>query len=473
MKPLRRKVRCVMAKFLNWATKVNQMFFIFQKFVIFRFKSLVLLILAVTFLLGCSQPTTAKNERNQAALEQARQNIEKFRKGDAQIKIVGVKGKSLGNIKLNIKQISHNFKFGCYLKIDDLAPEKLSDYEKHFAKLFNFAVVGIYWDFVENKQGNEDWSWFEREVATANKLNLKIEAAPILWGTNQAGTPAWLPHDEKNLAPILKRRIESALTKSANIEDWEVVNEPLAPKKDFFAQNLGREYIEKAFLQARQIAPSKRLMLNEYGIFGAIESHNYNRDKYFALLNELIEKNVPIDIIGIQAHANGEWFEPANVAKQLERYATLGKPIQITEFSAQILDYDDRKTPHKISGAYQKGIWDAEKQAEFYREFYTISFGNPQVEAIVSWGLDDERAWLPGVGLIDATENIKPNYRMLDRLINNEWRTNLQIDLPANETAKFRGFYGNYEVEMIINGKKIKKMFELKKDAQNEWILFV
>ena len=449
------------------------MSFILQNFAVFRLKDLVLLILAVIFSSGCSQPTTAKNERNKAALEQARQNIEKFRKGTVKIKVISAKGKSLEKVRLNIKQISHNFKFGCYLKIDDLAPEKLPEYEKHFAKLFNFAVVGTYWDFVENKRGNEDWSWFEREVATANKLNLKIEAAPILWGTNQSGTPAWLPHDEKNLAPILKRRIESTLTKSANIEDWEIVNEPLAPKKDFFAQNLGNEYIETAFLQARQIAPSKRLMLNEYGVFGAIESHNYNRDKYFALLNELIGKNVPIDVIGIQAHANGEWYEPANVAEQLERYATLGKPIQITEFSSQTLNYDYRKTPHKILGTYQTGIWDAEKQAEFYHEFYTVAFGNPQVEAIVSWGLDDERAWLPGIGLIDATENIKPNYRMLDRLLNKEWRTNLQIDLPANEIANFRGFYGTYEVEVSINGKKIKKMFELKKDSQNEWILFV
>lgn len=439
----------------------------------FILRIFVLFISIATCLSGCSQPTTAKNERNQAALEQARQNIEKFRKGDAKIKVVDAKGKSLGNIKLNVKQISHNFKFGCYLKIDDLAPEKLPEYEKHFAKLFNFAVVGTYWDFVENKEGSEDWSWFEREVATATKLNLKLEAAPLIWGTNQAGTPAWLPRDEKNLAPILKRRIESALTKSTDVEDWEIVNEPLAPKKDFFAQNLGREYIEKAFLQARQIAPSKRLMLNEYGVFGAIKNHNYNRDKYFALLKELIGKNVPIDIIGIQAHANGEWFEPANVATQLERYATLGKPLQITEFSGQTLNYNDRKTPHEILGNYQKGIWDAEKQAEFYREFYTIAFGNRQVEAIISWGLDDKRAWLPGIGLIDATENIKPNYKMLDRLLNNEWRTDLQIDLPANETANFRGFYGNYEVEISINGKKIKKMFELKKDAQNEWILVI
>ena len=32
------------------------------------------------------------------------------------------------------------------------------------------------------------------------------------------------------------------------------------------------------------------------------------------------------------------------------------------------------------------------KTAQFYREFYTICFGNPHVDGIVTWGLDDERA---------------------------------------------------------------------------------
>ncbi len=434
------------------------------------FRSCFLLFLII-FSSACSSTTAKINQdKNNAALLQAKQNIEKFRKGDVNIKILNANGKA---VKLNIKQISHSFKFGCYLKIDDLAPEKLETYEKHFARIFNFAVVGTYWDFVENKRGAENWSWFEREIALAKKLNLKIEAAPVLWGTNEAGTPKWLPRRKDELLPIFERQIETVLTKTDAVEDFEIVNEPLAPKTDFFAQNAGENYIEKAFRKARQIAPTKRLLLNEYGVFGAIEKHNYNREKYFNLLEDLIKKDVPIDVIGIQAHANGEWFEPTNVAEKLEHYATLGKPIQITEFSAQTLDYDDRKTQINITGNYQSGVWNAEKQAEFYREFYTIAFGNPQVEAIVSWGLDDERAWLPGIGLVDENWNAKPNYETLDKLINKDWKTNLHIDLAAKNEAGFRGFFGVYEVEILIKGKSIKKTFELKKDSKNDWIIYV
>ena len=446
-------------------------------FGLFRFTGFCLLVSILVFSSACNSATATENEtekaKNEAALAQAQKNIENFRKGEAQIKVLDPKGKLVTDAKLNIKQISHDFKFGCYLKIDDLAPGKLPTYEKDFARLFNFAVVGTYWDFVENEKGRENWTWFERETALARKLNLKIEAAPILWGTNQAGTPAWLPRRKDELLPVLEHRVKSTLTKNAEtVDDWEIVNEPLAPKTDVFAARAGSNYVEAAFAQAREVAPGERLMLNEYGVFGAETEHNFNRDRYFALLAELIQKNVALDIIGIQAHANGEWYSPANVAAELNRYATLGKPIQITEFSAQTFDYKNRRTPLKISGNYQTGVWDEEKQAEFYREFYTVAFGNPQVEAIVQWGLDDERAWLPGIGLIDRDGNQKRNYKALDRLINDEWRTNLQINSSGNKAAKFRGFYGDYEVEVFINGKIAGKTeFKLKKDDKNEWII--
>lgn len=39
----------------------------------------------------------------------------------------------------------------------------------------------------------------------------------------------------------------------------------------------------------------------------------------------------------------------------------------------------------------------------------------------------------------------KPAYRVLDRLINHEWKTNLEVKVQGGSLA-FRGFYGEYEV---------------------------
>jgi hypothetical protein len=51
-----------------------------------------------------------------------------------------------------------------------------------------------------------------------------------------------------------------------------------------------------------------------------------------------------------------------------------------------------------------------------------------------------------GGGLCHFDMSPKPAYRVLDRLINEEWRTN--IDAKCKEEFTFRGFYGEYEIEI-------------------------
>lgn len=435
--------------------------------------------LSVTLLIAgsCSLAANARRDtnsraKNDAALEKARKDIEKYRKGPIRLKVIDRRGKPVAGARVEIRQVSHAFKFGCYLKIDDLDPAELPNYEQRFRKLFNYAVIGNYWDNVEYKQNEVNWTWFDREVALSIKLGIEIQAAPMLWGTSEYGTPKWLPTSKGELLPILENRVRSSVTRNPSVTDWEVVNEPLAPNADFFADNVGQEYIATAFRWAKDAAPEKRLIINEYGVFGSISDHNYNRQKYFELVEKLIRNQVPIDIIGIQAHANGEWYEPRNVAEQLEKYASLGKPIQITEFSGQTHDFNDRKKPLAISGGHQDDTWNAEKQAEFYHEFYTVAFANPSVEAIITWGLDDRRAWLPGIGLLDENGQPKPSYAELDRLINQAWKT--RLDGTANEDGiyELKGFFGDYEIKVnISSGKRLTAKFKLVPGKVNEWVI--
>ncbi len=436
-----------------------------------RMLPLAILFGCFSLLVGCETATIAENnlpEKNAAALELAKDNIEKYRKGSVRIKLVGARGKPTANVSLDIKQVSHSFKFGCYLKIDDLDPEKLPLYSERFKGLFNYSVIGSYWSNIEKKEGSADWSWFDREATLSKNLGADLAAAPVLWGTNKYGRPKWLPTNKNDLLPILERHVRSTVLRNTAVSDFEVVNEPLSRKPDGFAET---GYLPAAFKWAKDAAPSKRLLINESGIFGA-DNRSYNSVKYFDLLRSLITKGVPIDIIGIQAHAQGDWYEPADVAERLAQYATLGKPIQITEFSVQTHDFDDRTVPLAIGSKSRKGQWTAESQAEFYREFYTVAFGTPQVEGIVTWGLDDERAWLPGIGLIDNAGEPKPAYRELGRLINQEWHTRLNGRTDAAGSFDLRGFFGDYEVTIKTKSGKTKKMrFKLSPGRTSDWII--
>ncbi|MCD9185625.1 MAG: endo-1,4-beta-xylanase [Pyrinomonadaceae bacterium] len=437
-------------------------------------KLTILFLILLTFSTNCISSAKGENasnveEKNKIALRRAKENIEKFRKGNAVVSLDRFKQKDL---KIKIRQISHDFKFGCYLKIDDLDRKHAGLYENYFKRLFNYAVVGTYWDVTENKRGEHFWTNFEKEVAMANRNNWRIQTAPILWGSNQAGTPDWLPKEKTELENVLDARIKRYFENySGAAEDVEIVNENLSLEPDIFADRVGKIYIETAFRQAKSLSPNSRLIINDYGVFGSVSANNYNSDKYFALISELAEKQIPFDTVGIQSHANREWYSPADVAEKLDRYATPGKPVQISEFSAQTKNYDDRASYESILGNYRSGVWTDEKQAEFYREFYTVAFGNPNVEAIVQWGLDDARAWLPGIGLIDENGAPKPNYTVLDQLINREWRTNVELDLKDVKNAEFRGFFGVYEIEIFSGGKSLAKQnFELKKNTPNNFV---
>jgi hypothetical protein len=60
----------------------------------------------------------------------------------------------------------------------------------------------------------------------------------------------------------------------------------------------------------------------------------------------------------------------------------------------------------------------------------------------------------------------KPSYYALNKLINEEWKTNLVVKVNEGGNATFRGFKGEYLVcWKDINGKEHQSKFYLKKDG--------
>ena len=84
-----------------------------------------------------------------------KENIEKYRKGDAILKITDKNGEPLPNTKVKIKQTSHEFKFGANIfMLDELeTDEKNEAYKNRFKELFNMATLPFYWTSIEPKRG--------------------------------------------------------------------------------------------------------------------------------------------------------------------------------------------------------------------------------------------------------------------------------------------------------------------------------
>ncbi len=417
------------------------------------------LVLAALVLAGCLDLERTEEGQADRALDRAERTIAAYRQGDATVQVAGRDGRPATGARLRITQAEHEFRFGSYLFLHKLPENRLPVYTERFRRLFNYATVSCYWDVVEGQRGRMYWERLDGDVALGAALGLPLKGHPLVWGADPAGAPKWLPRDPAELSAVLKRRVQETIGRyRGRVSLWDVVNEPV--EGGFFAEVLGDSVFRRAFEWAREADPAARLVINEYDILSA---RSRNREPYLRLLRRLAAEKTPFDVVGIQGHEpRTEWFDPEVVQHTLDRYAELGKPIHITEFTTHT-------TGQQITGGYRRGNWTPELQAEYWREFFTVCFGHPRVEAITIWGLDDARAWLPGGGLLDEQWRPKPAYRALEELIRWRWRTQLSAT-AANGEFTFRGFYGEYEVEAgMPGGPAVTQRFSLRRGARNEW----
>ena len=141
--------------------------------------------------------------------------------------------------------------------------------------------------------------------------------------------------------------------------------------------------------------------------------------------------------------------------------ARFGLPIHITEFHPQ-------SSGVPITGGWRTGNWTPEAQAEFTGQFVTLCFGHPAVASVNWWGLSDRNIWLPGGGLVDEEYNPKPVYSVLDKLINQTWRTNVTLQTDNKGTITFRGFFGEYNITLFTSdGRTLLFTVHVSKNEEN------
>jgi len=60
----------------------------------------------------------------------------------------------------------------------------------------------------------------------------------------------------------------------------------------------------------------------------------------------------------------------------------------------------------------------------------------------------------------------KPAYEELEKLIKGKWWTQTETTVKAEGTARFRGFFGQYEVAVRIGSRKLTGVFRLVKSEK-------
>ena len=420
--------------------------------------------------------------------------IETYRKGNGKIRVVDKSGKAIPNANIKITQKTHEFRFGANLfMLDELETEEKNEkYKKYFSDVFNMATLPFYWSTLEPERGNPRYSKdspkiYRRpspdlciEFCEANGIEPREHALAY-----EAFFPEWLyDKDVDEIKRELERRYSEVSERYADkIPTIEVTNEMewKRGKTRFYDEP---DYVEWCFKLAEKYFPNNQLVINEH-TRSCWEDCCRATDKYYAYIEANMLKGARIDAIGMQYHLfkkrediydkTRTLLDPKFLYAHMDLYSNFGKPLEVTEVTVP---------------AYSPEYEDEELQAEIIEKLYSVWFSHPNVEQIVYWNLIDGYAhvWDPDPEKIRASqgnmslgENYyyggllrfdltpKPAYEKIKNLTQNVWHTEAELLTDSEGNADFRGFFGDYEVEIEIDGKIETRRISLSKKSDNSF----
>lgn len=433
------------------------------------------------------------DEKSDLIGKKVAEGIERNRKGDAVVRVCDKSGKPIPGVVLNIRQKSHEFRFGANLFVlDELETrEKNEAYKRYFAELFNMATLPFYWNATEPQRGFLRYAKDSPRIYRRPPPDLCIEFCeehgiePREHALAYDGFfPEWL---YKASVQEVKRELERRFAEiseryAAKIPTIEVTNEMEwdRGRTAFYDE---RDYVEWCFKKAEKYFPHNKLCINEHTPLCWGDKIRA-ADKYYAYIEANLLKGARIDAIGMQYHLFNRrereyeetrlTLDPERIYRTLDLYSDFGKPIQITEITVPAYSWEKE---------------DEEVQADLIEKLYSVWFSHPSVEQIIYWNVVDGYAYLCTsdpekikasqgdmtlgenyyhAGLLRFDLTPKPAYFRIRELTQKRWNTKERKVTDADGFAGFRGFYGNYEIEAEVGGRKYKTEYVLSKKAQND-----
>ena len=230
--------------------------------------------------------------------------------------------------------------------------------------------------------------------AFAEANGMKVRGHNFVWHRQ---LPQWFAGyaTAQNAQSLLVQHIETVGGRYAGrVHSWDVVNEaiqvddaqPGGLRNSPWYKLLGPGYLDLAYQTARRVDPKALLCYNDYDIESEAPAHAAKRAAVLELVRGMKTRGTPIDAVGIQAHikaGNGEHYGPG-LQKFMAEIQGMGLKLLLTE-----MDVNDRALPPDIAGRDTT-------VAATYRDFLNLTLANPDVIALLTWGITDRYTWLNG-----------------------------------------------------------------------------
>ena len=380
----------------------------------------------------------------------------KHRKAACTLTLKDSKGIPMAGQKVRFELKQHAFKFGCNIfwlpellepNVPSARKELLEKYWDAWKAVFNFGTLPFYQGQYEPVEGKTRQESMMRAAKFLKENHIAMKGHPLCWHTVSA---PWLM--QKTADEVLENqlfRIRREVTAFKDyISMWDVINEvvimPVFDNGDNaitpLCKKMGRvPLVKKVFDQARACNPDATLLLNDFNT-----SENYRQ-----LIEDCLEADVPINVIGIQSHQHQGFWGLDKLCEVLERFSSFNKAIHFTEntfvsgdlMPAHIMDLNDFKVPEWPTTPEGE-----ERQAKDLMTMLDALFAHPLVEAFTNWDFTDG-AWLGApAGLVRLDGSTKPAYEALKDKLLHDWHTDYVAATDENGCVTLDGFKGEYEI---------------------------
>jgi len=265
------------------------------------------------------------------------------------------------------------------------------------------------WERVHPQPGKYNFEPADSFVAFGERNKMFIIGHCLVWHSQ---TPNWVFEDESgNPATrevLLQRMKDHILTVvgryKGRIRGWDVVNEAVDDdgllRKSKWLEIIGEDYIEKAFQYAHEADPGTELYYNDYN-----EWYKGRTETIVTIVNNLKEKGINIDGIGMQGHWGLDYPSLDEMDASMKAYSETGLKLMITEMEMDILpnpfnytgaDVSKKFELTKESNPYADGLPDSvhvilsNRYAECFKLFLKYK---DVINRVTLWGVHDGQSW--------------------------------------------------------------------------------
>jgi GH35 family endo-1,4-beta-xylanase len=378
--------------------------------------------------------------------QDALKRVEKLRKADFLVSVRDAHGNALPNTEVSLSQFRHHFGFGAAVQPRHLfgtaEPQREQFYREVVSHNFHRVTIanGLKWKHYEEQK-----PLVETCLEWCVQQQLPVRGHCLVWPRFRRipGNLGYLKDDRTALRKAIEEHVaEFAAMYDEPLIEWDVLNEPFTEHE--FMDLLGDDVVHDWFRIAGEANPRLTRYINDYGVL--TRSTEQHQQFYFDYIQSLLDASVAVQGIGFQGHIpkRFEPTPPSELLATMDRFATLGLPLQVTEFDFETIDED--------------------LQARYTSDFLLAVFSHPAMTGLVTWTPFEYargQGPKPDAAFYDHTLREKPNGLVWKTRVNDDWRTSIKLVTDGLGMATFRCFKVSYNAEASLGAARVSSQAKL------------